>query len=120
MADLLRRASTGIQGLDAVLGGGLPRNALYLIHGSPGVGKTTLALQFLLDGARRGESALYIALTESRQELRAVGESHGWKLDGVSIFETGRRARTGGSQTIEPHRKRQREERSEPAVRQRV
>ena len=80
--------STSIEGLDAVLGGpGLPANRLYLIEGDPGTGKTTLALQFLMAGIRRGEGALYVALSETREELRVIAESHGWSLDGVDVYE---------------------------------
>ena len=81
------RAATGIAGLDDILGGGLPKHRLYLVHGTPGVGKTTLALQFLIDGARRGESALYITLSETEAEIRQVAASHGWSLDGITLFE---------------------------------
>jgi circadian clock protein KaiC len=81
------RVSTGVAGLDDVLGGGLPANRLYLVQGDPGVGKTTLALQYLLDGARRGERVLYITLSETEEELRSVADSHGWALEGVSLFE---------------------------------
>lgn len=81
------RCSTGIPGLDEVLGGGLPRNCLYLVQGDPGTGKTTLALQFLLEGRRRGESVFYITLSESRAELENVARSHGWTLDGVPLME---------------------------------
>ena len=80
-------ASTGITGLDAILGGGLPSRRLYLIDGSPGTGKTTLALQFLLAGAARGEPGLYVTLSESREELAEVATSHGWSLDGIDVFE---------------------------------
>jgi circadian clock protein KaiC len=79
--------STGVAGLDEILGGGLPTNRLYLIDGVPGTGKTTLALQFLLAGARRGERTLYVSLSESREELSAVATSHGWSLDGIEVFE---------------------------------
>ncbi len=82
-----QRASTGIAGLDIVLQGGLPKDRLYLIEGDPGVGKTTLALQFLLAGVARGERALYITLSETEQEIRAIADSHGWSLDGLSLFE---------------------------------
>ena len=81
-----RLAATGIQGLDEVLGGGLTRERLYLIEGTPGAGKTTIALQFLLEGTRVGESGLYITLSETEQELRSVGASHGWSFD-FHIFE---------------------------------
>jgi circadian clock protein KaiC len=81
------RASTGIPALDHVLGGGFPRDRLYLIDGDPGTGKTTVALQFLLAGAARGESALYVTLSETANELRAAGASHGWSLDGIQIHE---------------------------------
>lgn len=62
-------------------------NRLYLLEGSPGSGKTTLALQFLLDGVARGEPGLYVTLSETEEELKGVAVSHGWSLDGVSIFE---------------------------------
>lgn len=81
------RAATGVVGLDDVLGGGLPRDRIYLVQGTPGVGKTTLALQFLLEGVRCREKVLYITLSESEDEVRQVAESHGWSLDGVSLFE---------------------------------
>lgn len=80
-------ATTGIPGLDDILGGGLPRDRLYLIEGSPGVGKTTLAMQFLLEGLRVGEVSLYVTLSESARELRAAADSHGWSLDGLEIHE---------------------------------
>ncbi len=78
---------TGIPGLDAILNGGFPRNRLYLIKGDPGVGKTTLALQFLLEGARRGETSLYVTLSESAEELTEVSKSHGWDISGLHLFE---------------------------------
>jgi len=81
------RLSTGIAGLDDVLGGGFDPDRVYLVEGEPGTGKTTLALQFLLDGARRGEHGLYATLSESEQELRLVATRHGWSLDKLSIFE---------------------------------
>ncbi|MEO8573353.1 MAG: ATPase domain-containing protein [Pyrinomonadaceae bacterium] len=77
--------STGINGLDFILRGGLPKNRLHLIEGSPGTGKTTLSLQFLLEGVRAGEKCLYITLSESKEELTAVAASHGWSLDGIEI-----------------------------------
>lgn len=81
------RVSSGIGGLDNILCGGLPKDRLYLVEGDPGSGKTTLALQFLLDGARRGESVLYVTLSETREELEAVVHSHGWSLDKISVHE---------------------------------
>lgn len=81
------RASTGIAGLDDILGGGLPIHHLYLLDGEPGSGKTTLALQFLRDGAAHGERGLYVTLSESRAELEGVAASHGWALDQIDIFE---------------------------------
>lgn len=79
--------STGVEGLDEILRGGLPANRLYLLKGDPGAGKTTLALQFLLEGARLGEKCLYITLSETSDEIAAVASSHDWKLDGIAIFE---------------------------------
>lgn len=81
------RATTGIEGFDRVVGGGLPCHRLYLVQGEPGTGKTTLALQFLLEGVRRGEAAVYITLSETTEELGAVARSHGWSLDGLTLFE---------------------------------
>lgn len=81
------RVSTGIEGLDEILGGGLPSGHLYLIDGEPGTGKTTLALQFLLAGAANGVRGLYVTLSETRAELAQVAESHGWSLDAVDVFE---------------------------------
>jgi len=79
--------STGVPGLDDVLTGGLPRSCLHLVEGNPGVGKTTLAMQFLLEGRRRGESCLYVTLSESRRELDTVARSHRWDLSGITIIE---------------------------------
>jgi circadian clock protein KaiC len=78
---------TGIPGLDDILRGGLPRNRIYLIQGEPGVGKTTLALQFLLEGARKGENGLYITLSETKEALETVCTSHGWDLGSIDLFE---------------------------------
>jgi circadian clock protein KaiC len=80
-------AKTGIEGLDEVLNGGLSRGRVYLVEGVPGSGKTTLSMQFLIEGAKRGEPVLYITLSETAEELGAVAKSHGWKLDGVTIRE---------------------------------
>src|SRR5512141_358153 len=81
------RCPSGIDGLDEILCGGLPRDCFYLIQGDPGSGKTTLALQFLLEGLRRGENAFYITLSETRKELLKVAHSHGWSLDGIPLLE---------------------------------
>ena len=78
---------TGIAGLDDILSGGFPPRRLYLIQGAPGSGKTTLALQFLLTGARAGEKVLYISLSETREEVEEVARSHDWSLDGVEVVE---------------------------------
>ncbi|HKO19059.1 MAG TPA: ATPase domain-containing protein [Acidobacteriaceae bacterium] len=78
---------TGLEGLDAIIGGGLPSNCFYLVQGDPGSGKTTLALQFLFEGRRRGETALYITLSETRDELERVAASHGWSLEGIPLIE---------------------------------
>lgn len=83
----LPRISTGSPGLDDILGGGFDPERMYLYEGQPGTGKTTLALQFLLEGARRGERTLYISLSETERELDLVAQRHGWSLEGVTIFE---------------------------------
>ena len=81
------RTATGVAGLDNVLFGGLPAGRLYLIDGNPGVGKTTLAMQFLLQGVAQGEACLYVTLSETREELDVVAQSHGWSLDGITFVE---------------------------------
>ncbi|HAK92650.1 ATPase domain-containing protein [Massilia timonae] len=91
------RTSTGIPGLDDILGGGLTPKRLYLVEGSPGAGKTTLGLQFLLDGVARGESGMYITLSETTDELVAVGHSHGWDLGALAIVEL------AGDDDLDPH-----------------
>lgn len=78
---------SGVSGLDHILGGGYAANRTHLVEGSPGSGKTTLGLQFLLAGVERGERCLYITLSESKRELLNVAEQHGWNLDGIDIFE---------------------------------
>jgi circadian clock protein KaiC len=80
-------ADTGVSGLDDVTSGGLARGRVFLLEGSPGAGKTTLALRFLMAGAAQGEKVLYITLSETEDELRATADSHGWSLDGVDIYE---------------------------------
>ncbi|HSN19030.1 MAG TPA: ATPase domain-containing protein [Usitatibacter sp.] len=84
---VLQRTATGIGGLDDILCGGFATSRMYLVEGSPGVGKTTLAMQFLLEGVRLGERALYVTLSETRGELEAVAESHGWSLEGIDVVE---------------------------------
>jgi circadian clock protein KaiC len=78
---------TGVEGLDEILCGGLPRNHLFLLQGKPGTGKTTLALQFLLEGARLGEKSLYITFSETKNELETVAKSHNWDLSQIAILE---------------------------------
>src|SRR5215211_881026 len=80
-------AATGIAGFDDIIGGGFTRNRLYLVEGNPGSGKTTLALQYLLEGTRRDERGLYITLSETAEELHAVARSHGWSLDNIDLVE---------------------------------
>ena len=80
-------APTGTSGLDEVVLGGLARGHLYLIEGTPGSGKTTMALKFVLEGVRTGERSLYITLSETERELHKIARSHGWSLDGLTILE---------------------------------
>ena len=101
LTETMGKAALGVAGLDDVLGGGFVRNRLYLLEGSPGTGKTTIALQFLLSGARRGERGLYISLSETREELDETAQSHGWTIDDLttvyelippeSLFDAGQR-----------------------------
>ena len=81
------RCPSGVEGLDDILAGGLPRGCFCLIQGDPGSGKTTLALQFLLEGLRRGEKVFYITLSETKQELLQVARSHGWSIDKIPVFD---------------------------------
>jgi circadian clock protein KaiC len=83
----ISQADFGIQGLDDILAGGLTRDRVYLLEGNPGTGKTTASMSFLMEGARRGESSLYITLSETEDELRSTAQSHGWDLSGIDIFE---------------------------------
>ena len=87
LAETSSKAALGVQGLDDITAGGLARGRLYLLEGSPGTGKTTIATQFLMAGVAEGESALYITLSETEDELRASAASHGWSFDGIDIFE---------------------------------
>lgn len=80
-------ASTGIEGLDDVLSGGLPKGRVFLVEGDPGSGKTTLALQFLMQGANEGERVLYFSFAETKEEIESVAQSHGWSLDKIKISE---------------------------------
>src|SRR3954471_7690136 len=80
------RISTGIPGLDDVLGGGFPKDHMYLVEGEAGAGKTTLGLHFLLEGRRRGERTLWITMSETERELRGTARSHGWSLDGIELL----------------------------------
>ena len=81
------RVSLGVSGLDDILGGGVTKDRVYLVEGTPGTGKTTLSLQFLLEGVKCADSGLYITLSETKLELKAVAATHGWSLDKLSIFE---------------------------------
>ena len=87
MTDEVSKAALGVPGLDDITAGGLARGRLYLLEGNPGTGKTTIATQFLMNGAAAGEASLYITLSETEDELREGAKSHGWDLAGVDIFE---------------------------------
>lgn len=85
---LSQKAETGVKGLDDVLSGGFTRRHVFLLEGSPGTGKTTIALQFLIEGEIRGERCLYISLSETDEELRDCARSHGMEIgSGIEIFE---------------------------------
>ena len=95
------RVRTGIKGLDAILDGGLPRGEIHLVQGSAGTGKTTVGLQFLLDGAAAGETALFVTFAQTEATLRKIATSHGWSLDGISVHElTGAGGGDEGEQTL--------------------
>ena len=79
--------STGVPGLDELLIGGLTPNRMYLVEGNPGTGKTTLALQFLLNGRNAGEKTVYVTLSETVTELTAIARTHGWSLEGVELYQ---------------------------------
>ena len=88
MADKDDKARTGISGLDEILSGGLSRGNIFLLEGTPGAGKTTIAVQFLLEGEKAGERSLYITLSETAAELRQGAASHGWTLgENIEVFE---------------------------------
>ncbi|WDQ16451.1 ATPase domain-containing protein [Rhodopirellula sp. P2] len=87
MQNLPTKISTGNPPLDDILHGGLTADRLYLVEGMPGTGKTTLALQFLLEGVSKGETGLYVTLSETKQELEGVAASHGWSLENIDIYE---------------------------------
>lgn len=86
-SESVERSATGVPGLDDVLHGGLLPGRLYLLDGNPGAGKTTLALQYLLEGVRNGENCMYVTLSETKDELLAGARSHGWSLDGITVLE---------------------------------
>ena len=92
-------AATGVDGLDEILGGGLPRGELHVVRGGPGTGKTTLGLQFLLAGAARGERVAFMSLSQTRRALETIAASHGWSLRGVEVRE--RKAILGGREDAE-------------------
>lgn len=83
----MRRVGTGTDGLDAILGGGLPKGHVHLIHGGPGTGKTTLGVQFLREGTRRGERVLYVTMLQTRHELEELFHGHGWPFEGIDLLE---------------------------------
>jgi circadian clock protein KaiC len=88
------RLKTGVPGLDRILGGGLIPESLYLVKGAPGTGKTTIGLQFLIEGAKRGETCLYLGLSETRGQLGVLAKSFGWRLDGIESHDMRRRGGT--------------------------
>lgn len=87
MIDVSGMSPSGQDGLDDILRGGFPQNSLHLVMGAPGTGKTTLAMQFLLEGVKRGERCLYVTLSESKTEIEMVARSHGWDLSRLKLTE---------------------------------
>ena len=87
---------TGIPGLDHVLTGGLPAGQLYLLEGASGAGKTTLGLQFLMEGVRLGQKVLWCTLAETESQLRSTARAHGWDLSGVTIVNVAEGGNAGG------------------------
>jgi circadian clock protein KaiC len=79
--------STGIDGLDQILRGGLPPSNLYMLQGAPGAGKTTAALQFLRAGVEAGERCIYVSLSQTAAELQLIAHSHGWSMEGIRVEE---------------------------------
>jgi circadian clock protein KaiC len=94
--------STGVVGLDQIVGGGLPRNRLYLVEGGAGAGKTTLAFRFLVEGVRRNEPSLYVVTAETREEVAQAAASHGWTFDGIEVLELQSPAGEGGRTSSTP------------------
>lgn len=94
------RLPTGVPRLDSIVGGGLIPEALYLLKGAPGTGKTTIGLQFLIEGAKRGEKCLYLGLSETRGQLGALATSFGWTLDGIEIHDMRRRGGTDEQRAV--------------------
>src|SRR5687767_13464951 len=82
----LERETSGVAGLDMVLGGGFPRNRLYLVQGEPGAGKTTFGLQFLREGLSKSQKVMYVSFSESRDELASIAASHGWTLERMEVM----------------------------------
>ena len=100
MSQIEGRVSSGLSALDAILDGGFVRKRINLIEGTPGTGKTTVGLQFLMAGRRHDEKTLYITLSETAEELRAVAEAHKWSLEGIEIFELAPSDETAHAQTV--------------------
>ena len=91
--------STGVPGLDYILGGGFLREGFYLLQGGPGSGKTTLALQYLMTNSRDGKPGLYITLTETRKDLERACRSHGWSLDAIQVVDLTRSEFNAGGES---------------------